>query len=55
MTGSGNLIRTLLEDDLVDLFGLWTSRSSGSGKRLFVAAHCPAALKLTDSFTPDTV
>ncbi|MFH1216680.1 MAG: dihydrofolate reductase family protein [Pseudomonadota bacterium] len=48
--GSGNLIQTLLEHDLVD--ELWLKIfpiTLGSGKRLFAEGTIPAAFKLTDS------
>ncbi len=55
VTGSGNLIQTLLRHDLVDVFGLWIFPVIvGSGKRLFGDGTLPGALRLTDSFTSDT-
>jgi dihydrofolate reductase len=48
--GSGNLIQTLLKNDLVD--ELWLKifpLTLGSGKRLFAEGTIPAAFKLTDS------
>lgn len=55
VTGSGDLIQTLLRHDLVDVFGLWIFPVIvGSGKRLFGGGTLPGALKLTDSFTSDT-
>lgn len=50
--GSGNLIQTLLENDLVD--ELWLKifpLTLGKGKRLFAEGTVPRALKLTDSKT----
>jgi dihydrofolate reductase len=48
--GSGNLIQTLLQNDLVD--ELWLKIypiTLGSGKRLFAEGTIPAAFELTDS------
>lgn len=48
--GSGNLIQTLLKNDLVD--ELWLKIfpvTLGSGKRLFAEGTIPAAFKLTES------
>lgn len=48
--GSGNLIQTLLKNDLVD--ELWLKIfpiTLGTGKRLFAEGTIPAAFKLTDS------
>jgi dihydrofolate reductase len=50
--GSGNLIQTLLKNDLVD--ELWLKIfpvTLGSGKRLFAEGTVPAALELTESKT----
>ncbi len=50
--GSGNLIQTLLKNDLVD--ELWLKIfpiTLGSGKRLFDRGVIPAAFKLTESKT----
>ncbi len=48
--GSGNLVQTLLRNDLVDEFRLWVFPVViGSGKRLFADGTIPAALKLVDS------
>lgn len=50
--GSGNLIQTLLKNDLVD--ELWLKIfpiTLGSGKRLFEDGAIPAAFKLTESKT----
>ncbi|MBI5531027.1 MAG: dihydrofolate reductase family protein [Candidatus Doudnabacteria bacterium] len=47
--GSGNLIQTLLKNDLVDELWLKTFPITlGSGKRLFAEGTIPAAFKLTD-------
>jgi dihydrofolate reductase len=48
--GSGNLIQTLLKNDLVD--ELWLKifpLALGPGKRLFAEGTIPAAFKLIDS------
>ena len=50
--GSGNLVQTLLKNDLVD--ELWLKIfpiTLGQGKRLFDGGAIPAAFKLTDSKT----
>ena len=48
--GSGNLIQTLLEHDLVDEFWLKIfPLTLGTGKRLFAEGTIPAAYTLTDS------
>lgn len=48
--GSGDLVQTLLRNDLVDEFRLWVFPVViGSGKRLFADGTIPAALKLVDS------
>lgn len=48
--GSGNLIQTLLRQNLVDEFRLWVFPVVlGSGKRLFSAGTVPAGLKLVDN------
>jgi dihydrofolate reductase len=53
--GSGDLIQTLLEHDLVDELGLWVfPLVLGSGKRLFGDGAIPAGLKLVDSKTFST-
>lgn len=50
--GSGNLIQTLLEHDLVDEFWLKIFPITlGSGKRLFSQGTIPAAFTVTDSKT----
>ena len=48
--GSGNLIQTLLQHNLIDEFRLWTfPLVVGSGKRLFADGTLPSSLKLTDN------
>ncbi|TMD07558.1 MAG: dihydrofolate reductase [Chloroflexi bacterium] len=50
VTGSSNLIQTLLNHDLIDEFRLWVFPVSvGSGKRLFGAGTLPGALRLVDT------
>jgi dihydrofolate reductase len=52
--GSGNLIRTLLEHDLVDLYNLLIFPVVlGAGKRLFPEGVTPAGLRLTQSRTTE--
>ncbi len=47
--GSGNLIQTLLRNNLVDEFHVWVYPVLiGSGKRLFADGTVPAGLKLVD-------
>jgi dihydrofolate reductase len=53
--GSGNLIQTLLEHDLVDELRLWIFPVVlGTGKRLFANGAIPRGLKLVDSKTSTT-
>lgn len=53
--GSGNLIQTLLEHDLVDEYRLWIFPVVlGTGKRLFADGAIPRGLKLVDSKTSTT-
>jgi dihydrofolate reductase len=53
--GSGNLIQTLLQHDLVDEYRLWIFPVVlGSGKRLFADGALPRGLKLVDSKTSTT-
>ena len=53
--GSGNLIQTLLRNNLVDKFNLWVfPLVIGSGKRLFADGTIPAGLKLVDSTVSST-
>jgi len=48
--GSGNLIQTLLANDLIDRMLVWTFPVTvGSGKRLFGEGTQPRTLRLTDS------
>ena len=50
--GSGGLAQTLIENDLVDEYRLWSFPVIlGHGKRLFGAGTVPATLKLVDSKT----
>jgi dihydrofolate reductase len=52
VTGSGNLIQTLLKHELVDEFRLWIFPVVlGKGKRLFAEGAIPAALKRIDTKT----
>jgi dihydrofolate reductase len=53
--GSGNLIQTLLHDNLVDEYRLWVfPLVIGSGKRLFADGTIPSGLKLIDSTVSTT-
>jgi dihydrofolate reductase len=48
--GSGHLIQTLIQHDLVDAFWLMIYPITlGGGKRLFAAGTIPAAYKVTES------
>ncbi len=48
--GSGNLIQTLMQHDLIDAFWLMIYPITlGAGKRLFAAGTLPAAFTVTDS------
>jgi dihydrofolate reductase len=50
--GSGGLAQTLIENDLVDEYRLWSFPVVlGRGKRLFGGGAVPATLKLVDSKT----
>jgi dihydrofolate reductase len=50
VTGSGDLIQTLLEHDLVDEFNIWVfPLVLGTGKRLFGGGTLPSGLKLVDT------
>jgi len=52
VSGSGNLVQTLLRHDLIDRMSLWIYPVLlGSGKRLFANGTVPAALRLVDSTT----
>lgn len=47
VTGSGNLVQTLLKEDLVDRLNLWLYPVTfGTGKRVFGEGTIPAAFKL---------
>jgi dihydrofolate reductase len=55
VSGSGDLIQTLLKNDLVDEFTILTFPVVvGSGKRLFGTGALPGALRLVDSKTSST-
>jgi dihydrofolate reductase len=55
VTGSGDLIQSLLKHDLVDEFRLWVfPLVLGTGKRLFASGALPANLKLVDTKTSST-
>ena len=48
--GSGNLIQTLLKNDLVDVIHVWIfPLTIGDGKRLFEDGTIPASFRFTDS------
>jgi dihydrofolate reductase len=48
--GSGNLIQTLMKNDLIDEFGVWVFPVLlGAGKRLFADGTIPAGLRLARS------
>lgn len=52
VTGSGNLVQSLMQDDLVDLYNVWVYPVLlGSGKRLFAGGTIPTALRLNDATT----
>jgi dihydrofolate reductase len=53
--GSGDLIRTLLRDNLVDAWRIWIFPVLlGSGRRLFVEGTTPTGLKLVETRTSST-
>ena len=53
--GSGGLAQTLIQNDLVDEYRLWSFPVIlGRGKRLFAEGTVPATLKLVDSKTTST-
>jgi dihydrofolate reductase len=53
--GSGDLIQTLMKNDLVDEFHVWTFPIVlGTGKRLFAGGTMPAGLKVTRVTTSST-
>ncbi len=55
--GSGNLLQTLIQHDLVDVFWLMIYPITlGAGKRLFASGTIPAAFKVTEGIvTPSGV
>jgi dihydrofolate reductase len=53
--GSGDLLQTLIQYDLVDVFWLMIYPiTMGGGKRLFAGGTIPAAFKLTESIVSST-
>lgn len=55
VTGSGELVQTLMKADLVDVYQLWVfPLVVGQGKRLFAGGAVPAALRLVDTKTSST-
>jgi dihydrofolate reductase len=55
VTGSGDLIQTLLQRDLVDELRLWTfPLVLGTGKRLFADGTVPRTFRLVESSTTST-
>lgn len=53
--GSGELVRTLVEHDLVDEYQLWVFPVVlGTGKRLFGDGVAPTTMRLVDSRTTST-
>jgi dihydrofolate reductase len=53
--GSGDLIQTLLQHDLIDEFRLWIfPLLLGTGKRLFAGGTVPARLELVETRTTST-
>jgi dihydrofolate reductase len=55
VTGSANLLQSLIKADLVDGFQLWVfPLVLGKGKRLFADGAVPGAFKLVDSQTSST-
>ena len=53
--GSGELVRSLMERDLVDRYVLWIHPLVlGSGRRLFIDGVAPASLRLLDTTTTTT-
>ncbi len=55
VTGSSNLIQTLLKHDLIDEFRLWVFPVTvGAGKRLFGDGAVPGAFKLVDTKVSST-
>ena len=55
VTGSGELVQTLMEHDLVDAYQLWVfPLVVGEGKRLFARGALPGALRLADTLVSTT-
>jgi len=55
VTGSGDLIQTLMKHDLVDEYRLWVfPLLLGAGKRLFAEGTMPGGLKLVEAKTSST-
>jgi dihydrofolate reductase len=55
VTGSGELIQTLMKHDLVDEYRLWVFPVLiGKGKRLFAEGTIPGGLRLVDTGTSST-
>jgi dihydrofolate reductase len=55
VTGSGELIQTLMQNDLVDEYRLWVFPVVvGEGKRLFARGTIPGALQLVETKTSST-
>jgi dihydrofolate reductase len=53
--GSWNLLQTLMKDDLIDRYNLWSFPVVlGTGKRLFSEGAVPKGMRLTDSTTSTT-
>jgi dihydrofolate reductase len=51
-SGSGNLVQSLMKDDLVDQYNVWVYPVLlGSGKQLFAEGTMPTALRLVESRT----
>jgi dihydrofolate reductase len=51
-SGSGNLVQSLMKDELVDQYNVWVYPVLlGSGKRLFAEGTMPTALRLVESRT----
>ena len=55
VAGSGELIQTLMKNDLVDVYRLWVFPVLiGKGKRLFAEGTIPGGLRLVDTRTSST-
>jgi dihydrofolate reductase len=53
--GSGNLLQTLIQHDLVDVFWLMVYPITlGTGKRLFAGGTIPTTFKVTESAVSST-